>query len=119
MNIKKDFDKYLIIGLKQDGKTATFQTSKNMTFPEAMQLTFSTVLNVANATYKQGFKHILNTVPPEEQAQRALELKQEIYDAINVAASNVLELFAPELELRPDLTSEAILKAENEILDHA
>jgi hypothetical protein len=39
-----------------------------------------------------------------------------LYDMYNVMASQVLERFAPELELRPNLTSKAILEAENAIV---
>jgi hypothetical protein len=45
------------------------------------------------------------------------ELKGQIYDIYNAQASLVLDKFAPEIEMRKDLTAEALLKAENEILD--
>lgn len=49
--------------------------------------------------------------------EKAEEVKRELYDLVNIGASNILKKFAPEFELRPDLTAEAIMKAENEILD--
>lgn len=45
------------------------------------------------------------------------EAKPDVYDMMNVAFSNVLTQYAPEIELRPSLTEEAILKAENDILE--
>ena len=44
------------------------------------------------------------------------EVKEEVYDMINFGASNILSEYAPEIEMRPNLTSDAILKAENELL---
>lgn len=56
-------------------------------------------------------KAVVDDAPP-----MVSEMKKALYDHYNFSASKVLELFAPEFELRPDLTAEAILKAENEIL---
>jgi hypothetical protein len=50
---------------------------------------------------------------PEEAKQTLME---DIYDKVNFMASNILSLFAPDLELRPHLTSEAILEAENKLI---
>ncbi len=44
-------------------------------------------------------------------------VKGELYDMINVGAANILDMFAPEYELNPDLTAQAMLAAENQFLD--
>lgn len=44
------------------------------------------------------------------------EFKNYAYDVLNQYASAALEKFAPEIELRPDLNAEAILRAQNEII---
>jgi hypothetical protein len=44
-------------------------------------------------------------------------IRKEIYDMLNIGMSNVLHNIAPDLELRPDLTTEAILRAENQIIE--
>lgn len=44
------------------------------------------------------------------------QLKGYIYDRFNLAASRVLEIFAPELELRPNITVDAIKRAEDDLL---
>ena len=44
------------------------------------------------------------------------EVKEEVYDMINIAASNLLEQYAPEIEMRPNLTVDAIVEAENQLL---
>lgn len=51
---------------------------------------------------------------PEEDRQA---IKEDIYDMFNQGASNVLTHFAPDIEMRPDLTAQAILEKENEIID--
>jgi len=50
---------------------------------------------------------------PRDQQEAVI---QTVYDFANDRFTQVLELYAPELELRPHLTTEAIMKAENEIL---
>lgn len=73
---------------------------------EQMVITFgNSILYYANA--------FLESVPAEKQP----EVKGQMYDMLNEKFSALLELFAPEMELRPDLTAEALLKAENEVIE--
>ena len=51
----------------------------------------------------------------DKEAQIA-ELKGMLYDFYNVNASNLLVTFAPEFEQNPDLTTQAILKAEGKLV---
>ena len=53
---------------------------------------------------------------PETDEKQMKALKCEIYDIYNATASNVLDMFDPTVEKCTNLTAEAILKAENEIL---
>lgn len=64
----------------------------------------------------QVFNDIVNQQETEENKK---ECKEELYDMFNAQASTLLEVLIPDKELRPDLTAEAILKMENEILDEA
>lgn len=43
--------------------------------------------------------------------------KQEVFDTANVYFSSLLERFAPELELHPDISTEAFMQLEKEILE--
>lgn len=45
------------------------------------------------------------------------EAKEELYDMFNHAFSNFLQVFAPEIEMRPDITVEAILELENQFIE--
>lgn len=56
---------------------------------------------------------IMDKVPEEHKE----EVKGDLYDKYNYGASNILGMFAPELELRPNLTTKAILEAENKLLE--
>jgi hypothetical protein len=44
-------------------------------------------------------------------------VKEDLYDMYNAAASNTLNIFAPDIEMRPHLTAQAILEAENKIIN--
>ena len=44
-------------------------------------------------------------------------VKADLYDRFNFAASSLLHMFAPDYDRNPDLTTRAIMKAENEIID--
>lgn len=52
-----------------------------------------------------------------ESADNKEQAKEELFGLYNTACSNTLHYFAPEFDLRPDLTAEAILKAENDIIN--
>lgn len=74
------------------------------TFEDLLSGIFSNVLGVMNAAVERA---------PDEHKEEA---KGQLYDCFNMAASRTLELFAPEYELRPGLTAQAILEAENRII---
>ena len=74
------------------------------TFEELLQGVFSNILGVMHSTVESA---------PDEHKEEA---KGQLYDCFNMAASRTLELFAPEYELRPGLTAQAILEAENRII---
>ena len=60
--------------------------------------------------------YFVNKQETEEEKRACAE---ELYDMFNLQASALLEQLIPDKELRPDLTAEAIMRAENEILDEA
>ena len=76
-----------------------------MSLEDMVQVTMTGLLGAMNTCLKAAKS-------PQEEEQ----LKEYIYDRFNIAASRTLELFAPEIEMRPNLTTDAILKAENELL---
>lgn len=69
-------------------------------------------INITLAAQLNMFNDIVHKTKEEDKEN----VRGELYDMYNLAASAFLKAFAPELELRPDLTEEAIMRAENEIL---
>lgn len=57
----------------------------------------------------------LASANPDDKFKK--KLKGEIYDMYNATASNVLDMFDPTAEKCTNLTADAILKAENELLE--
>ena len=43
-------------------------------------------------------------------------LREDMYEMINMGASTLLNRLFPEIEMRPDLTVDAVMKAENELI---
>lgn len=76
---------------------------KPVSLPDFLQVVQSGILTALNS--------YLNSASNPEVA------KQELYDLYNTACSNTLHYFAPEYDLRPGLTAQAILKAENDIIN--
>lgn len=74
----------------------------------AEQLT-NTLLSVLFSVYQSN----IHDVPEEHQHL----ITKHLFDNFNAAASEFLKQLDPESDLRPDLTEEAILAAENAILE--
>ena len=93
----------LTIHMRDEGKVE-FESKKPIGFDDLLSVTMS--LNL-------GFMRqlVLNTPQANQE-----EAKGMLYDAFNKAASEILEQFAPEYELRPGLTAQAIMEMENQIV---
>lgn len=82
-----------------------FQTESPINFEELLQITQTIILGQARS--------IVDKVPEDQKT----EAKETLYDVMNQAFSRTLEFFAPEFELRPGLTAQAILEAENKLIE--
>lgn len=76
------------------------------------ELRFEDAINTLTTAMLFYMNQFTKNAAPEYQDQ----VTQMVYDFANDRFTQVLEMYAPELELRPHLTTDAILKAENEIL---
>lgn len=94
----------LTIKITDDNKLS-IKSQNPICFEDLLQITSTAVLGHA--------KQVMSTVPPEQEEK----VKGWFYDLMNQAFSRTLEVFAPELELRPELTAQAILEAENQIIE--
>ena len=87
-----------------DDNQVSMHTSGPITFEDLISLTNTVTL---------GYMNKIKDAAPEDKKE---ECVNTLYDTYNFAVSHVLEAFAPEKELRPNLTSQAILEAENAII---
>jgi hypothetical protein len=89
-----------LLVLAQHQNNIQMAVDSDAEFAPLMEMLFTAVLRVAN-------KFSANN--PER--------KPDIYDVINILASSTLATFMPDNELRPDLTAEALLNMENQVLE--
>lgn len=60
---------------------------------------------------------MLREATPSEDDPNYKVIRDLLYDNFNVGASTVLSMYAPDNTLRPDLTAEAMLEAENNYME--
>ena len=96
--------KSITINIHED-ESMSVGISGSIQFDDLISALMSTLLGAANG--------ILKTAP---EGMSIAEAKGTLYDMMNVAMSRTLEQFAPEFELHPNLTTQAILEAENQII---
>lgn len=145
-NKDKDYITKIEVAISQENQVG-IKIDPNTSFMEAMQLYATLGLHILNAYYhvletsiKQDLtKEQLDKIPNKVHnqvkektktkknkttfnADKFLETsiknaKESMYDVFNTAVSNVLTTFSPDKEMRPDLTYEAIIEKENELLE--
>lgn len=96
----------LTIELNEETKQLTTSIDKGIRIDDMMTVLFTIQLEIM----KNFLSQVASSGATEEQLQT---LKEDLYDKYNAGASNVLYLFAPDEELHPDLTVEAMKEAED------
>ena len=91
------------IHLLDNGKLE-YKTKHPIALDDLLSVFMSLSLGAMNA--------VVNDAPKDTKD----ECRGTLYDLFNVAASKVLQNFAPEMELHPNLTAKAIMEAENRII---
>lgn len=99
----------LEIELTEDNKIKT-QIDTPMPIDDLMPILFTVQLAFMNQFMQQV------EASGELKPNQIQDLKEDLYDKYNAGASNVLYLFAPDTELRPDLTVEAMKAAEDKYM---
>jgi len=106
--------------IEENGKVA-FKLEGSFTAEDVILICNTVCLSAMNQLVESYTKTLNSSVkgPVNDQilTEKISELKGMLYDFYNVNASNLLNAFAPELEQHPDLTTQAILKAENELIE--
>ena len=93
----------IVIKLLDNG-TVQLQTDNPILLDDFLSATMTAQLAMMNRCVKEAPTGVQDGV------------QGTIYDMYNVAASHTLATFAPQLELHPNLTAQAILEAENKII---
>ena len=99
----------LEIELTEDNKIKT-QIDTPMPIDDLMPILFTVQLSYMQQFMKQ--VEASGELTPDQLKA----LKEDLYDKYNAGASNILYLFAPDTELRPDLTVEAMKEAEDKYM---
>lgn len=99
------------ITIEVDEKTGQIDTNfdKPVRIDDFMTVLFTVQLEMMKGSLAQAKKADLT----EAQIN---QIRDDMYDKFNAGASNVLYLFAPDNELHPDLTVEAMKAAEDQYM---
>ena len=112
----RDVDaKHLIAIGQEDDKTFCI-ISPELTLDLAFQMLHTLSLHMLNAYTISANGGQLPENPTEEESNKFISIKSQLYDMYNLAVSSVLEHYAPEFELRPDITADAIAQTEEKIV---
>lgn len=79
--------------------------AKGLILPDAIQLCLAAIEAMCKTT-------LARTDDPE----LIKSLEEDMYEMINVGASSLLDKLFPDIEMRPDVTVDALMKAENELI---
>ena len=79
--------------------------AQGMILPEAIQLCLAAI----EVLCKQSLSRA-------EDPELVKSLEEDMYEMINLGASTLLNRLFPDIEMRPDITVDALIKAENELI---
>lgn len=99
------------ITIEVDEKTGKIDT--NFDKPVRMDDFMTVLFTVQLEMMKNSLAHAQKSDLTEDQINL---IRDDMYDKYNAGASNVLYLFAPDNELHPDLTVEAMKAAEDQYM---
>lgn len=102
MNVEKE----TTIHISLDSDKRLTVTAHGLALPDAIQLCLASI----EAMCKQTLARASN----DELKQ---SLREDMYEMINLGASTLLNKLFPDIDARPDLTVDAIMEAEDKLLD--
>lgn len=91
--------------IKLDKNQQLTVEARGVMLPDAIQLCLASI----EAMCKQ-------TLSRTEDPELLQSLEEDMYEMINIGASSLLNKMFPHIEMRPDLTVDAIMKAEDELI---
>ena len=110
-----------LILTEENGKV-NLHTEAPINFQTVTQMLLTAMLGACRATVEAAVADYDKNEDLQKKVDKETFLasfKGDIYDMINFGVTNMLGEFAPEIENHPDLTAQAIMEAENAILDKA
>lgn len=93
-----------------DNNNVEVKTS-GLDYQQFLQVVLTAIEGAADTLIREAKKHV-DEVPDIEQ-----QCRDALFDLTNMAFSSTLERIDPEGELHPTLTTQAILEAENKIIN--
>lgn len=105
-----------IIHIETNSEGQIVTQTENVNFETLLRMLIPVIVQSAKRIYQTAVEQKTPNVPALTAAQLE-DLKLTMYDTMNIAFSNALDEFAPEIEARPSLSADAILKAQNELLE--
>lgn len=91
--------------IKLDKNQQLTVEARGVMLPDAIQLCLASI----EAMCKQ-------TLSRTDDPKLLQSLEEDMYEMINIGASSLLDKLFPHIEMRPDLTVDAIMKAEDELI---
>ena len=79
--------------------------AKGVILPEAIQLCLAAIEAMCK-----------NTLERSDNPELTKSLEEDMYEMINLGASSLLDKLFPDIEMRPDITVDALMKAEDELV---
>jgi hypothetical protein len=84
-------------------------------FDSTIQTYINNKIKLIRKFNDKNFQKMKQNYEPSEKERE--NVQEELYDLFNAGASRTLDLFAPNIEMRPHLTTQAIMEAENAIIE--
>ena len=116
--MENNVNKQRKITILEDNGKVSFSLDGQFVAEDVVLICNTVILSAMNqlvANYEKTLE--ANAPDTANKDAQITELKGMLYDFYNVNASNLLTMFAPEFDKNPDLTTQAILKAENELIE--
>lgn len=79
--------------------------AKGVILPKAIQLCLAAIEAMCK-----------NTLERSDNPELTKSLEEDMYEMINLGASSLLDKLFPDIEMRPDITVDALMKAEDELV---
>ena len=98
---------------KETAIRITLDKDRRMTV-ESKGLILPEVIQVCLAAIELSCKQTLSRA---DDPNLVKSLEEDMYEMINIGASSLLDRLFPHIEMRPDITVDALMKAEDALLD--